>query len=64
MTIDLFGHEYGYTPQQVRDIPIIGTLILIQRIENCYKSITGKGKQGKRGGDMSINQLRNVMRLG
>lgn len=61
MVIDVFGHEYGYTPQQVVDIPIIGTLILIQRIENRYKSITGKKSTG---GDMSINQLRDVMRLG
>jgi len=61
MLIDVFGHEYGYTPQQVMDIPIPGGLILIQRIENRYKSIRGKKSMG---GDISISQLRDVMRLG
>ena len=59
LLIDVFGHEYGYTPGQVVDLPFIGALILVNRINDRYKALSGKKK-----GEMSIDQLRDVMRLG
>lgn len=61
LLIDIFGHEYGYTPVQVIDLPVIGTLVLIDRIRDRYEAMSGKGKEK---GTMSIDRLRDKMRLG
>jgi len=42
--IDIFSHEYGYTPQQTLDLPIIGAVLLIRRIEDRYPKAKGKKK--------------------
>lgn len=45
MIIDIFGHEYGYTPDQVLNLPVIGALMLINRIHERYPTKKGKFKK-------------------
>ena len=59
--IDVFGHEYGYTPTRVIELPVTGALILIDRIRDRYEAMSGKGKKK---GTMTIDQLRDKMRMG
>jgi hypothetical protein len=44
LLVDIFGHEYGYTPQQVFDLPITGTFLLLERIKDRYPKAKGKKK--------------------
>lgn len=45
LLVDLFGHEYKYTPQQFFNLPITGTFLLIDRIKARYPKAKGKGSK-------------------
>ena len=61
LLIDIFGCEYGYTPAWVIELPVTGALILIDRVRDRYEAMSGKGKKK---GTITIDQLKDKMRLG
>lgn len=57
MIIDIFGYEYGYLPSETIAMPITGAILLLNRIKERYNTNL------KAQNEISINQLRDIMKL-
>lgn len=53
--IDIFAHEYGWTPSRVLNLPITGAMVLINRIRDRYP------EQAERDKLISVAQFENMM---
>lgn len=56
LLIDIFGHEYGYTPRQTCAMPFVGAVLLLQRIKERYPEAKDKPD-----GIMSIESITGMM---
>jgi hypothetical protein len=55
--IDIFAHEYGWTPSQILSMPITGAIVLIDRIRDRYP------EQAERDKLISVESFEGMMKV-